>query len=239
MDKTRNVWITGASSGIGRALAFEFASHGDTVIASSRTRQALELLCNNLQSATGKCIVLECDVRQAGQLQRVHRELLAAGTEVDILVNNAGVTSFKDFISTTVEEFDDIVDTNLRGLFLATQTVLPGMVSRGAGTIINVLSYAGKSVYTGSSAYAASKAGAEALMNVVRAETREKGVKIVNVYPGAVLTGIWNPRHQERYGGRMMKPEEIARIIYDVSCQPASMMIEDLVIRPQGGDLKV
>jgi NADP-dependent 3-hydroxy acid dehydrogenase YdfG len=77
------------------------------------------------------------------------------------------------------------------------------------------------------------------MMDVLRAETRDKGIKIVNVSPGAVLTPIWHPKHQERYGHLMMKPAEIAKVLYDVSLQPTSMMIEDIIIRPQAGDLKV
>ena len=113
------------------------------------------------------------------------------------------------------------------------------MLEKGRGSIINVLSYAAKVTYTGSSVYAASKAGAEAMMNVLRAETRDKGIKIVNVYPGAVFTPIWHAKHLEQYGHQMMKPAEIAKALYEISCQPPSMMMEDVVIRPQVGDLRV
>jgi NADP-dependent 3-hydroxy acid dehydrogenase YdfG len=158
---------------------------------------------------------------------------------LDILINNAGVTYFKNFESTTIEEFDEVVGTNLRGLFLTTKGTLPSMLLKRSGTIINILSYAGRTVYTGSSAYAASKAGAAAMMDVLRAETRQKGIKIVNVYPGAVLTPIWHAKHRERYSERMMKPEEVATVVYEISCQPAGMMTEEVVLRPQGGDLQV
>jgi short-subunit dehydrogenase len=235
----RIVWVTGASSGIGRAVAEEFAVRGDTVAASARSREGLEGLQAACREKKGACEVFPCDVTDATRVSSVGQAIETTLGPVNVLINNAGATSFKEVLATTVEEFDAIVNTNLRGLFLATKAVLPSMLNRGNGLIINVLSYAAKATYTGSGAYAASKAGAEALMNVLRAETRDKGIKIVNVFPGAVLTPIWHPKHQDRYGSRMMRPQEIARVLYDLSCQPPSMMIEDIVIRPQIGDLKV
>ncbi len=239
MKTTRNVWITGASSGIGRALAKTFIDHGDTVVATGRNREHLRSLEEELVKGTGRLVVAECNLRSIDQVARIARQTLAELGTLDILINNAGVTYFKDFESTTIDEFDEVLETNLRGLFLTTKGVLAAMIQNGSGSIINILSFAGKTVYTGSSAYAASKAGAEAMMDVLRAETRGKGIKIVNVYPGAVLTSIWQPQHRERYGQRMMKPEEVARIVYEISCQPESMMVEEVILRPQGGDLRV
>ena len=235
----RNVWITGASSGIGRALATTFVSRGDTVFATGRNIENLGSLQAELSTASGRVMVAECDLRRDDQVAHIARRVLSDLGSLDILINNAGVTYFKDFEKTTIEEFDEVIETNLRGLFLTTKGILAAMIQRESGAIINILSYAGKSVYTGSSAYAASKAGAEAMMNVLRAETRQKGIKIVNVYPGAVLTSIWHPKHQERYRHQMMKPEEVAAMVYEISCQPASMIVEEVVLRPQGGDLRV
>ena len=239
MAGSRIVWITGASSGIGRALAEEFALHGDSVAASARTSSNLTSLVTQIEAASGTSSAFPCDVTKEDQIRTVVSEIIAQFGRIDILINNAGVTYFKDFAKTSIQEFDEVVATNLRGLFLTTQAVLAGMLERGNGTIINVISYAAKTAYTGSSAYTASKAGAEAMMNVVRAETRDKGIKIVNVYPGAVFTPIWHPKHQEKYGHQMMKPAEIAKVLYEISCQPPSMMLEDVVIRPQVGDLQV
>lgn len=239
MKTSRNVWVTGASSGIGRALAATFANRGDTVFATGRSKQHLQSLQVELAQAPGRLFAAECDLRSDGEVAQTAQRILSELGSLEILINNAGVTYFKDFERTTVDEFDEVIGTNLRGLFLTTKGVLGAMLQKGSGSIINILSYAGKSVYTGSSVYAASKAGAEALMNVLRAETRQKGIKIVNVYPGAVLTSIWHPKHQERYHQQMMKPEEVAELVYQISCQPASMIVEEVILRPQGGDLRV
>jgi NADP-dependent 3-hydroxy acid dehydrogenase YdfG len=239
MSLPRNLWITGASSGIGRALAKTFVQHGDTVAVSARRIDLLRSLEAETTSSSGICKVYPCDVGDEDQVANAGASILKDCGSIDILINCAGITSFKDFMNTTTSVFDEIIRANLRGTFLATKAVLPSMLERGAGVVMNILSYAGKFTYTGSSAYAAAKAGAEAMMDVVRAETRDKGIKIINVSPGAVLTSIWHPRHQERYGNVMMKPEEIANFLYEISLQPASMMVEDIIIRPQGGDLKV
>lgn len=239
MPSPRIIWITGASSGIGRSLAEIFVRHGDTVAASARRTPQLEELRQEVSSAPGICQTYPCDVGDEDKVASVGEAILREFGGVDLLVNCAGVTYFKDFARTTTQEFDEVIRTNLRGLFLTTKTVLPDMLKRGSGVVMNVLSYAGKVTYTGSSAYAAAKAGAEAMMDVLRAETRDKGIKIVNISPGAVLTPIWHPKHQERYGHIMMKPAEVAKVLYDISLQPSSMMIEDIIIRPQVGDLKV
>jgi NADP-dependent 3-hydroxy acid dehydrogenase YdfG len=239
MSSSRVVWITGASSGIGRALAERFVSQGDTVIATARSLANLTILQEQLSSSLGSCAIYQCDVSSEEQVRATAGALLAKFGTLDILINNAGVTYFKDFINTSTAEFDEVVATNLRGLFLTTKAVLPKMLENKSGSIINVLSYAAKTTYTGSSAYATSKAGAEAMMNVLRAETRDKGIKIVNVYPGAVFTSIWHPKHREKYGHQMMQPADVAQVVYKLSCEPPSVMIEDIIIRPQVGDLRV
>ena len=239
MAGSRIVWITGASSGIGRSLAEEFASHGDSVAATARNLSNLTALQGQIEASSGTCTVFQCDVSNPDQVRATAELINTSLGSVDILINNAGVTYFKDFASTTIEQFDEVVATNLRGLFLSTKAVLPGMLERGNGLIINVLSYAAKATYTGSSVYAASKAGAEAMMKVLREETRNRGIKIINVHPGATFTAIWHPKHREKYGHQMMKPAEIAKVVYDLSCQPPSVAIEDVVIRPQIGDLQV
>ncbi len=235
----RVVWITGAGTGIGEALAERCAAHGDIVLATARTETRLSTLADRISRSGGFCRTAVCDVRNDANVASVAKQFLAEFGRIDVLVNNAGVTSFKDFLRTTVEIFDEVVDTNLRGLFLVTSSVLPSMVAAKRGTIINVLSFAAKVTYERSSAYAASKAGAEAMMNVLRAELRREGIGVINVHPGATLTPIWHPSHQEKFKEQMMNPADVARAIYEASVLPDSVMVEELVIRPQSGDLSV
>jgi NADP-dependent 3-hydroxy acid dehydrogenase YdfG len=235
----RTVWITGASTGIGRALAEEHALKGDLVLATARRRENLAELQQQIRSAGGSCEIATCDVTDGRAVQGTAEEFLKRHTRIDILVNNAGVSYFKEFSTTTTEEFDEVINTNLRGAFLATKAVLPSMLAHHRGLIINIVSFVTKAVYTKSAAYAASKAGLQAMMDVLRAEVRREGIRIVNIYPGAVLTPIWPSRQQETYKDQMLEPRDVARFVYDVSVQPEPVMVEEVVIRPQGGDLHV
>lgn len=231
------VWITGASSGIGQALAREFVAHESVVILSSRNASSLSGLGKEISSQGGTAHVVVCDVRSEDSVNAAVKKVRETIGVPDFLVNNAGVTVFKKFVDTSIAEFDDIISTNLRGPFLTTKAILGGMYERGSGVVLNIVSFAAKTTYTESSAYAASKAGLAAMMEGLRAEARDKGIKIVNVFPGAVLTPIWHPRVQAKHGTRMLTPDDAAKMIYAVSCQPPSVMVEELVIRPQAGDI--
>jgi len=237
--KPRITWITGASTGIGRALAGVFISNGDTVIASARTESTLNDLCREISAARGTCEIIKCDVQSEVSVFEAVKKIMELYGRIDVLINNAGVTYFKDFIDTSIEEFDHVINTNLRGTFLTTKTVLPVMLQNQNGLVLNILSFVVKEVYTKSAAYSSSKAGTEAMMNVLRSEVRRKGINIVNVYPGAVSTPIWRQDQREKFGNQMLIPEQIAEMLYQVSIQPPSLMVEEIILRPQGGDLQV
>jgi NADP-dependent 3-hydroxy acid dehydrogenase YdfG len=231
--------ITGVSSGIGRALALEFARRGDRIVGIARDRRLLTLLEREIRSEGGEGIMIPCDVRNERQVSAAVRKGTASFGPCDFLVNNAGVTSFKSFLATPVRTFDEILDTNLKGAMIATRTVLPSMVRRKKGTIINIVSYAAKTVYTGASAYSAAKAGLAKMMDVIREEVRSSGVKVINVYPGAILTPMWAPKQRTRFRDEMIAPGAFAAMLYELSVQPASMTVEEVVVRPPIGDLRV
>jgi len=237
-DGRRVVWITGASSGIGCALAELFAGRGDIVVASSRRESKLTELQQRICGAGGTCELEVCDVTSESSVSHAAKHILAHQGKIDVLVNNAGVTSFKEYINIGREEFDQVVNTNLRGVFLVTQAVLPGMLQARSGLVVTILSYVVKEVYTKSAVYSASKAGADAMMNVLRAEVRQQGVNIVNVYPGAVATPIWHPKQLEKYHDQMLQPLQIAEMVYQISIQHPSLMVEEVVLRPRSGNLQ-
>lgn len=237
MNPSRTVLITGANSGIGRSLVLEFARRGDTVIGFARDRKRLKNLEIAVRTEGGKAVMVVCDVRSERQvnssLKRVN------GRTVDILINNAGVTAFGDFLKTPVAKFDEIIDTNLKGGMIVTRAVLPSMVKRKRGAIINIVSYAAKTVYPGSSAYSAAKSGLAGMMNVIREEVRPFGVKVTNVYPGAILTPMWSAKHRSVFKDVMIPAEDFAAMLYDLTVQPESMTLEEVVVRPPIGDLRV
>lgn len=239
MKQRRAVLITGVSSGIGRALALEFARRGDSVVGLSRNRRMLKGLEREIRAEGGDGMMIPCDVRDERRVSAAIKKCVAHAGAIDFLVNNAGVTSFKNFLATPFRVFDEILDTNLKGAMIATRAVLPSMVRRKKGTIISIISYATKTVYQGASAYSAAKAGLAAMMSVIREEVRPSGVKVINVYPGAILTPMWTRQQRSKYSDVMISPDDFARLLYEVSVQPSSMTVEELVVRPPIGDLRV
>ena len=231
------VWITGATSGIGKAIAEAFAQHGATVVISGRNSEALFGLAKFLDGSGYRAIPIPCDVRDEAQVLEAAGKIHRTIGKVDVLVNNAGTTIFKSFLESSIDEFDQIVNTNLRGAFLCTKATLPGMIERKEGLIVMINSVTSKYEFTNSSIYAASKLGLRGMTDVLRKEVRQHGVRIVSVYPGATETNIWSESILKKYSHRMMKPSVVAQAILDLSKLPKDVMMEEILLRPIGGDL--
>lgn len=233
----RVVWITGASTGIGFELAKVFAKSGYIIVATARRKSRLVSLVNEIRFAGHEAYAFVCDVRSERSIISTKKKILEKCGTIDILINNAAITAFKSFTDTKPPEFDDIIETNLRGSYLTTRTVLPILIKKKRGHIINILSVAAKTVFTNSSAYAASKAGMLAMFNVLRAEMRKYNIKISNIMPGATDTPMWGQATRQKYSSRMMTPRDIAEIAFHIASQPKKVVIEDIVIKPVKGDL--
>ena len=136
------MWITGTTAGIGRALAVEFAKAGHTVICSARRKGKLIQEVKAIEKTGGKAIAMHCDVSKEADVKRTVKNILKKYGRIDALINNAGVTEFKLFTESTVKDFDNIIGVNLRGAFLCMKAVLPGMIKKKDGQIINILSVA-------------------------------------------------------------------------------------------------
>lgn len=230
------VWITGASSGIGKALSQEFIKKGKTVIGSSRNFEALNSLKNSLSSNAEFFIPVKLDVSNKQEVIECYSNLRDK-FEIETLINNAGITSFKKSVDNSIEDVEAIVQTNLLGSVYAIKTVLPAMIERNSGKIINILSVVAKKIFLNSSAYSASKSGLLAYTNVLREEVRENNIRIINVLPGATVTNIWSEKVIEKYSMRMMKAEEIAKMIYELHDKDGNLVPEEIVLKPILGDL--
>jgi NADP-dependent 3-hydroxy acid dehydrogenase YdfG len=233
----RVVWITGASTGIGFEIAKAFAKSGYIICATARRKSRLVSLVNEIRFAGHDAYAFVCDVRSERSIMSTKKKILEKCGNIDVLVNNASITAFKSLIDTKPPEFDDILETNLRGSYLMARAVLPLMSKRKRGHIINILSVAAKTVFTGSAAYSASKAGMLAMFNVLRAEMRKYNVKISNIMPGATDTPMWSSATRQKFQSRMMTPKEVADIVIHVANQPKKVVIEDIMIKPIKGDL--
>lgn len=235
-NRTNGIWITGASSGIGKAAAKEFARTGSKVFISSRRKSELERVNSELKNENLSAEVFPCNIASSANVEQTAKKILS-NHQIDCLINNAGITSFKLAEENSINEIDDIIHTNLLGPIYAIKSVLPSMIKQGGGTIINVLSVVTKKVFTRSTAYSASKLGLIGYTNSLREEVRKHNIRVINVIPGATYTTMWNAGMREKFGERMMTAEDIAQIIVWLYLQKGNIVTEEIVLRPILGDL--
>jgi len=237
MPKPLHIWITGASRGIGAAAAKLLTESHHRVSLSARNEASLVQVESMLTG--GSAAVVPCDVAAPNSVRDAHAEAVALFGPIDVLINSAGIGIWKDLVKMSIEEFDDQIDINLRGAFLCSKVVLPSMIDRRRGMIINVNSVASLTSFSGNSAYAASKAGHLAMSRALREEVREHGIKITDLMVGATETDIWSDAAREEFAERMMSVDDIAEVIGDVVAgfDNPRRHIEEMVIRPQRGDL--
>ena len=235
-DKKSGIWITGASSGIGKAAAEEFARTGCKVFVSARRVTELERFNKTLSKDKLEVEIYPCNVASSANVEQTAKKILSTH-KIDCLINNAGMTSFKSAEENSINEIDDIINTNLLGSIYTIKSILPGMIKQGSGTIINILSTATKKVFTESSAYTASKLGLMGYANVLREEVRKYNIKVVNVIPGATETPMWSQQTRKEHAERMMKPSDVARLLVWIYLQKENMVSEEIVIKPIEGDL--
>ena len=230
------IWITGASSGIGRSAAIEFAKTGAKVFVSGRRAAELERINTELDSDKISVEVYPCNVASQTNVDQTVKKILV-NNKIDCLINNAGITSFKLAEENSINEINDIINTNLLGSIYAMKAVLPQMISNKSGTIINILSVVTKKTFTKSSIYSASKWGLLGYSNSLREEVRKYNIKVINVIPGATSTPIWSKEMRDQFSNRMMNSEDIARVLVWAFLQKENLVTEELLLRPIEGDL--
>jgi short-subunit dehydrogenase len=237
MTKSKSgIWVTGASSGIGRSAAIEFAKTGCNVFVSSRRANELERLNIELEEQKLGVEIFPCNIASYQNVDQVVKKI-TANHKIDCLVNNAGITSFKLAEENSINEINDIININLIGSIYTIKSVLPHMISNGRGTIINILSVVTKKTFTNSTAYSASKWGLLGYSNALREEVRHHNIKVINVIPGATETPIWDKELRNENSNRMMSSEEIARVLVWAYLQKENLVTEEIVLRPIEGDL--
>ena len=240
MNKT--VLITGASSGIGEGCAYKFASEGARLILNARSSDKLNILATELKNKYGtECYVMPFDVRDriaaASALEALPEEWKA----IDILINNAGLASGVDKEHEgSFEDWDAMIDTNITALLYMTRKVVPGMVERGKGHIINIGSIAGDAAYPGGSVYCATKAAVKALSDGLRIDLVDTPLRVTNIKPGLVETNFSVVRFhgdKERadnvYKGiQPLTADDIADIVYYAASAPEHIQIAEVLVMP-------
>lgn len=238
-ENNKIIWITGGSSGIGKALAYHFAKINCKVYISGRRNSELERTVKEFAKEKMKVKAIPCNVASEINVSQVVKNIIDQDNRIDCLINNAGITVFKDVINTSSREAKEIINTNLLGTIFCTKAVLPKMIEQKSGLIVNISSIASRFIYTRSAVYSASKAGINAFANSLREEVRQYGIKIVNVLPGPTDTPMWDKEIRNTSAHRMMKTEDLAHLIVSIFLQPNSLVTEEIVVRPITGDLNV
>ena len=231
------VWITGGGRGIGKAAAWAFAEHNAHVVVSSRSSDELQNVLSEINSSngTGKTLAVPCDVSQSSFVNSAIEQIKQTLGPVDILINNAGIASFNGVLETSEQEWDDMMSINAKGAFLCSKAVLPDMINRKKGHIINIISVAGKKAFPNCAGYCASKFALLGFTNVLRLEARSFGVKVTGLFPGATETAIWGNADMDF--DRMMKPEDTAKVLINICTDEQRALQEEIILRPIGGDL--
>ena len=214
--------VTGASRGIGRAVALRFgATHH--VVAIARSRPELETLASEIRSGGGSCDAVEIDVTDATAVART-----LAGVRADVLVNNAGVGYMKPLLELSSDEWHTMVDVNFNALFHVTRAVLPGMVERGRGHIVMVGSIAGRSAFVGGSCYAATKHAVMGFSESLMLEVRDQGVKVSVVNPGSVATTF---SRRDRDTSWMITADDVADAVIHAIDTPPRVLVHRIEVR--------
>jgi NADP-dependent 3-hydroxy acid dehydrogenase YdfG len=239
MNKT--LMITGATAGFGRAIAVKFAQNGYDLIITGRRKERLDELEKELTKNKIKVLSLNFDVRNRSEVGSAIQKLPAEWKDIDILVNNAGLAVGLSHIDDgDMDDWDRMVDTNVKGLLYVTRAVAPLMVARNRGHIFNISSIAGKDVYENGNVYCASKSAVEALSKAMRIDLLKHSIRVTNIAPGMAETefslvrfkGDKEKADAVYKGVKALSAEDIAGIVYFCATLPEHVCINDLTITP-------
>lgn len=240
--KGRIILITGASSGIGEGCAGKFASQGADVILNARSEEKLAVLKEELEAKYGvRVLVLPFDVRDRKAAASALAALPEDWKAIDVLINNAGLVIGVDKEHEgNLEEWDIMIDTNIKGLLGMTRLVTPGMIERGRGHIINIGSIAGDAAYAGGSVYCATKAAVKALSDGLRIDLVDTPLRVTNIKPGMVETNFSVVRYRGNkqaadnfYKGiRPLTGDDIAETVYFAAASPDHIQIAEVLLMP-------
>ena len=230
------VLITGATSGIGLACARKFAANGDRLILTGRNEQQLEGIKNELDT---EVMTLAFDVRDRDEAKRQISGLPAEWQKIDVLVNNAGLAlGLEPEYEGNFDDWETMIDTNIKGLLTMTRLIVPGMVERNSGHIINIGSVAGDAAYAGGNVYCATKAAVKVLSDGLRIDVADTAVRVTNLKPGLVETNFSNVRfHGDNdraanvYKGiKPLTGDDIADMAVYAANAPAHVQIAEVLI---------
>jgi short-subunit dehydrogenase len=228
----KNVLITGASSGIGKAIALLFAKEGADLCLVARRGEELSKVAKQCRAFGVTVLNIPADITDELQVKRTAQESLASFKKIDILINNAGYGKYGPFATTPIDEWDRMWMVNVRGVVLVTQAILPSMIAAESGHIVNISSIHGIHTSANASAYCATKFAVTALTEVLAKELWKDGIKVSTVCPGGVLTPFLGVPPGEK-NQEFLEPEEVAQVVLDVVTVSGKALIMKVVVAPK------
>jgi 3-oxoacyl-[acyl-carrier protein] reductase len=233
----KTVLITGASSGIGRATAVAFAAKGANVVVTARREERLRELCNQIHAAGGKAIFLAGDATDEATAQDCVALAVSEFGRLDILINNAGAGNYKNLVDTSVDEYDSLMDVNMKTSFLFARHAAPVMIAQKCGEILFISSVAGIQGYPGEAVYCASKFAQVGFAQALDGELRKHGIKVGTICPGGVKSEFAVGKGRTEEGVKnsyMMEPSDVADAILYACSQPRNARILQMTVRHMG-----
>jgi NADP-dependent 3-hydroxy acid dehydrogenase YdfG len=233
----KTVLITGASAGIGWASAIAFAQKSANVVVTARREERLRELCEKIAADGGKAVYLAGDATDESTAEKCVALAVSAFGKLDILINNAGAGNYKNLVDTSAQEYDALMDANMKSSFLFTRHAAPGMIAQKSGEILFISSVAGLQGYAGEAVYCASKFAQVGFAQALDGELRKYGVKVGTICPGGVKTefAIGKGRTEESVKtSYMMEPYEVADAIVFACLQPSNARILQMTVRHMG-----
>jgi short-subunit dehydrogenase len=239
VEPKRRALITGASSGIGKATALAFAKAGIDVALVSRSLEKLEAVAVAARLTGVEAKSYAVDLASISQVKAQIQAIAQEFGDIDILVNSAGIAYTANLSETPLEDWQQVINLNLTSVFQCIMGILPGMRDRNRGTIINIVSIAGKQAFANWGAYSVSKAGAIALSQTLAQEERAHGIRVTAICPGAVNTELWDTETVNANFDRskMLTPEIVAQSILYTALLPQQAVIDELILMPSAGVL--
>jgi|SRR5580704_2532840 3-oxoacyl-[acyl-carrier protein] reductase len=223
--------VTGAGRGIGAAIALELSRLGAIAVLCGRTLAALESSAQAITQAGGTAELVSCDVTSLGSVEAAARQVEGSFGHVDVLVNNAGVGGFGGPLHQLApDSWEQILNTNLRGVFYTTRAFVPMMIRARSGHIINISSLAGKNALPNGAAYAASKWGLNGLSYSLAEELRSYNIRVAVICPGSTNTDL-SP-HAGKDPSKMLQPEDVAHAVAMLVTQAPQSFVSEILMRP-------
>ncbi len=229
--------ITGASRGIGKEIAIAFASKSYHVILLARNKNDLTKTAQHIQQNGGTAELFSVDVTDENRIQHIVQQTLEKHQKIDLLVNNAGIGTFKFTDEISLQEWENVMNVNVKGTFLMTKSVLPSMKNQRNGHIITIASDVSKRTFASGSLYCTSKFAQDAYMIAVRKEVRSFDIRVSTIYPGITDTYFAGNQPSNQQNQRdSLSPQAIADAVLYVASTPKNIVIDELMIHPLGQD---